>query len=537
MRETGRTRPAENLGAAFLAHRRRLGKAALRLVFLTGLALAVAAAGAWWMAVGGRPDVEDAVAAPRLPRINPDYSQVVLPPNIAPLNFAIREPGRRFFVRIRSEIGEPIEIVSRSPEIAIPRPRWRAMLEANRGKPLHWDIHAEVDGRWNRYQSIVNEIADDAIDPYLVYRLVGPIHNRWRQTAIHQRDLTGFRTSVVLDGQSLDRGCVNCHTFPGNDPRRMLVGVRSRTLGHGTLLSDGTAAEKLATPFGYTAWHPSGRVAVYSVNKVRQFFHAAGPEVRDVVDVDAGLAYCRIDERESKRVPRGADEDRLATYPAWSPDGRWLYYCSAPFLWSDRKAWPPERYAEVKYSLMRVAYDVEADRWGEPEVFLSAEKTGLSILMPRISPDGAFLVFCMCRYGCFPAYQPTSDLYLMNLADRSYRKLEINSEFSEAYHSWSSNSRWIAFSSKRQGGFFTRCYLSYVDKTGRAHKPFVVPQQDPAFYDGLVKNLCVPELVTGPVRAPESVLARAARSPGAGDAHGGAGPRGEALEPWQQAGR
>ncbi len=535
MRGADGTSAAGNSWAAFAVPWLRHRKVVPSIFVLAGLLLAIA--GAWWMAVGSLPDVENAVAVPRLPRIKPDYSQLTLPPNIAPLNFAILEPGRRFFVRICPEKGAPIEIASRSPEIAIPIRRWRAMLEANRGKRLKWEIHAEVDGRWQRYQTMVHEIAREEIDPYLVYRFVGPIHNRWRETAIHQRDLTNFRSSVVLDGKSLERGCVNCHSFPANDPRRMLVAIRSHALGHGTLLADGAAAVKLRAPFGYTAWHPSGRVAVYSVNKVRQFFHAAGPEVRDVVDVDAGLAYCRIDERKSKNVPRGADEDRLATYPAWSPDGRWLYYCSAPFLWNDREAWPPKRYAEVQYSLMRIAYDVEADRWGDPEEFLSAGKTGLSILMPRISPDGEFLLFCMCRYGCFPAYQPTSDLYLMNLADRSYRKLEINSEFSEAYHCWSSNSRWIAFSSKRQGGFFTRCYLSYVDKRGRAHKPFVVPQEDPGFYDALIKNNCVPELVTGPVRFRESVLARAARSAGLGDALEVSGPRGEGLEPWQQVGR
>jgi len=144
----------------------------------------------------------------------------------------------------------------------------------------------------------------------------------------------------------------------------------------------------------------------------------------------------------------------------------------------------------------------------------------------------------MCRYGCFPPYQPTNDLYLMSLAQGTYRKLQINSEFSESYHSWSSNSRWIAFSSRRQGGFFARCYLSYVDETGRAHKPFVLPQRDPAFYDTLLKSICVPELVTGPVRVRESALARAARSPeavalGAPPAET---PKVEALEPWQPAG-
>ena len=141
---------------------------------------------------------------------------------------------------------------------------------------------------------------------------------------------------------------------------------------------------------------------------------------------------------------------------------------------------PPENYEKLKYDLRRISYDVATDQWGQAETVLSAEETGQSILLPRISPDGRFLVFCMCRYGCFPVYQPSSDLYLMDLATRQYRKLAINSEFSESWHSWSSNSRWIAFSSKRQGGLFTRTYLSYVDQAGTAHKPFVLPQQDPS---------------------------------------------------------
>ena len=118
-------------------------------------------------------------------------------------------------------------------------------------------------------------------------------------------------------------------------------------------------------------------------------------------------------------------------------------------------------------------------QWGHAETVLSAEQTGLSILLPRVSPDGRFLLFCMCRYGCFPVYQPSSDLYMMDLATGRYSRLAINSEYSESWHSWSSNSRWIAFSSKRQGGLFTRTYLSYVDDDGTAYKPFVLPQRDP----------------------------------------------------------
>ncbi len=485
---------------------------ARRWLLIAVAAVAVIAAGTWWAVARGRPLVEDAEAVPRLPRISPDYVGIVMPPNIAPLNFVVREDGRRFLVRICGEAGEAIEIASRSPAIAIPPRRWRPLLECNRGKDLQWDVYAEVDGQWRQYQSVVNHVAQEEIDGYLVYRRIAPVHNEYREVAVYQRNLATYDESVVLDRESLGDACVNCHSFAGNDPARMLIGIRSRSLGNVALLAEDGHVTKLGTPFGYTAWHPSGQIAAYSSNKVRQFFHTAGGEVRDVVDLESALAYFRVAARQSQRVPGASDERHMATYPAWSPNGRFLYYCRAPVLWTDRDAVPLKQYAEVKYSLMRIPYDIETDRWGDPQVVLPAEKTGQSILLPRISPDGRFLLFCMCRYGCFPAFQPTSDLYMMDLRKGTYAKCPINSEFSESWHSWSGNSRWIAFSSKRQGGTFTRCYLSFVDETGQTHKPFVVPQSDPEFYESFLKTISVPELLAGPVAAGPAALERAARS-------------------------
>ena len=259
-----------------------------------------------------------------------------------------------------------------------------------------------------------------------------------------------------------------------------------------------------------TAWHPSGRLVVYSLNKVRQFFHAGREETRDVVDLDSDLVCYEVGAEAAKTAAGMADPDRLETYPTWSPDGRSLYFCRAPILWSDRSALPPEHYEAVRYDLMRISYDLETDTWGEAETVLSSDETGLSILLPRVSPDGKYLLFCMCRYGCFPIYQPGSDLYLMDLDSGQYRRLEINSDRSESWHSWSSNGRWFVFSSKRRDGIFTRSYLSYLDEAGTVHKPFLLPQEDPTFYDSCFKTYSVPEFTTEPVRVSPKELAEAA---------------------------
>jgi hypothetical protein len=479
---------------------------------VTGVAGGIVLATALWLTSCSPRIVDQYSEVAREPDLSPDYSRTVIPPNIAPLNLQVREEGRAYLLKVHSQRGKPVTAFSKMGQMRLPARPWRKLLNANRGCELRFDVYVQgQDRQWRRFLPVTNTIAQEDIDGTLVFRLMKPLYNWWKDIGIYQRNLAGFDTSVVLHGRSFGEGCLNCHSFAYNDADTFSISLRSATYGSHTLVARDGNIDKVGAKWGYTAWHPSGRVAVYSINKVIQFFRAGAMEVRDVADLDSALACYDVASRTTTAPSELADKDRLETYPAWSPDGKFLYYCSAPILWEDRNKVPPDNYENLKYDLLRIAYDIETGQWGQAETVLSAEETGLSILLPRVSPDGRFLLFCMCDYGCFPVYQPGSNLYIMDLATRRYRKLAINSEFSESWHSWSSNSRWIAFSSKRQGGLFTRTYLSYIDEAGTAHKPFVVPQKDPATYDSLLETYSTPELITGPVNARKWRLAQAAR--------------------------
>jgi hypothetical protein len=123
----------------------------------------------------------------------------------------------------------------------------------------------------------------------------------------------------------------------------------------------------------------------------------------------------------------------------------------------------------------------------------------------------------MCEYGYFPTWQKSSDLYIVDLKKaeetgrHEYHRLDISSDQSESWHSWSSNSRWIVFSSKREYGEFTRSYLSYVDETGKVYKPLVLPQKNPEFYKYYLETFNTPELVTGPIAVTGERLSRVVR--------------------------
>jgi hypothetical protein len=491
--------------------------------------------------------VDGATIIDRPPHIRPDYTDTVIPPNIAPLNFIVQEPGRRYYVRIYSDQGKDITVHSKKPKIIIPLRAWRELLQDNQAGKLYFDVYVENnDGRWKRFASITNKISQAAIDDYLVYRLIKPIYYNWFDIGIYQRHLPNYDESAVLRGRSFRGksygGCVNCHAFCNNRTDKMTIGIRSN-YGVPTLLSQNGKVSKIGTKFGYTAWHPTGRIVMYSLNKVRQFFHMTGVEVRDVIDLDSALAYYDLESKTVKVHPQLADKSRLETYPTWSPDGDYLYFCSAPILWSDRNVTPPKNFKKVRYDLMRISYDIDTDSWGRLETVLAAAETAKSILLPRISPNGRFLIFCMCDYGCFPIYQPSSDLYIMDLkanpqtGNFAYRRLEINSDRCESWHCWSSNGRWIVFSSKRRDGVFTRSYISYVDEDGEVYKPLLLPQKNPAFYDSFLKTFSVPEFVVEPVQTREKDLADAVRSPAQIEVTmplTGATPKAGPSDSWQQ---
>ena len=75
----------------------------------------------------------------------------------------------------------------------------------------------------------------------------------------------------------------------------------------------------------------------------------------------------------------------------------------------------------------------------------------------------------------------------------------MNSPNTEAYHTWSSNGKWIVFSSRRDDGNFTRPFFAHVDASGRATKPFELPCDDPDRHRRLLKSYNIPELMRGPV--------------------------------------
>jgi Tol biopolymer transport system component len=434
-------------------------------------------------------------------RISPDYSDAVIPPNIAPLNFVVKEEAAEYRVRIHADRGEEIIVSSSTAKIQIPLDSWNSLLSANRGKALYFDIYARgEDGSWSRFDTIANRIAEEEIDPYLFYRLFQALYSTYEKMGTYQRNLENFDESPVILSQPGTGRCVNCHTFVNNNPDKMLLHLRG---------PDGFRA-----PAAYSSWHPSGELIAFSVNAVVPFHHTARAETRDVFDFTSDVGLFLFGSNSVVTTDAIADPAYLETFPSWSPDGRHLYFSRTRKTWlTDRKGDPiPPHYKDIRYDLMRIGYDVDTGEWGTLEMVLSSETTGMSLTEPRISPDGRFLIITMHEYGNFAPYLRGSDLYMLELETGLYWRMVCNSDEAEAWHSWSTNSRWIVFSSKRRDGMLAKPYFSYVDEHGKSRKPLLLPQEDPTYYDSLMKTYNLPELATGPVNASQREILAGIRS-------------------------
>jgi hypothetical protein len=448
-----------------------------------------------------------AVWAAEPPRLFPDYIGITLPPNIAPLNFRIQEPGRSYQVELRSTQGPPISIHSPTPTIRIPLKAWSNLLRANPGQPLYWDVSVQsASSGWTRFATVTNHIAREEIDAWLAYRLLKPIFSFYRQLGIYQRNLEAFDQKTILEKEKYDEGCLNCHIPANRRPDTFAFNIRAHEGKNPMIMVISNQVTRVERTMGYLAWHPSGRWLAFSANKFSLFFHTRG-ETQDVYDAKSDLGIYDVDSNRIAFPPAIAAPDRNETWPTWSPDGRYLYFSSAPPR-------PVEKFREIRYDLMRVSFDPQTFQWDPPELVISAEKTGMSICQAKISPDGRFLLVTVCHYGSFPIHQTDSDLWVMDLATRQFHALGINSDRADTWHSWSSNSRWVVFSSKRLDGVFARPYFSYVDEQGQFHKPFVLPQEDPTFYGFCLQTYNVPELMQGPVTVKERDLVRAIVAPG-----------------------
>ena len=450
------------------------------------------------------------------PHIYPDYCDVTIPLNIAPLTF--EGDGQADEVVARFRAGDA-EVVCGGDKVQPDMDQWHTLTANAIGKAIGVEVFVRSGEQWSRYKPFNIYVSNDSIDPYISYRLISPSYVTYEELTLNQRCLENYDEQVMVDnmlcGTEISGQCVNCHNYQQYDPNRMQFHARQQDGGtviryEGQLRKINMRNDSIISAGVYPAWHPWLPLIVYSTNHTGQSFHTRNLNKIEVFDSASDLIAYDVQKNEVTNIEN--DSTEFEVFPCWAPDGKTLYYCSAHFEFRDTVSHDTEvimRAKEIRYNLYKKSFDPDTYTFGPRQLVYRADSLDRSVTLPRVSPDGRYLMFTIGNYGVFHIWHHEADLCLMNLADGSIRPMdEINSADTESYHSWSSNGRWVIFSSRRDDGGYTRPFIAHIDADGRGSKPFELPQADPDYHRQFMKSYNIPEFMKGPVEVKPQDFAR-----------------------------
>lgn len=438
----------------------------------------------------------------QLPSIFPDYTGVTIPCNLAPINFQMKGAT---YMQAEFSINNRIVLQAKGKTfVDISPDKWKQLLANNKGRDITVTVSAWTPQHPEGAQYKPFKIHIDApIDNYIAYRLIPPGYEEWNRMGLFQRDLTSFDESAIFMNTQNHSGCVNCHCFAWYNPKIMMFHARGQA--GGTVVMQGDNIEKVnLDSLGpkkngtYPMWHPSGKYIAFSSNVTKQSFYSHCRDKIEVYDLKSDIIIYDVIKHRVLADERFNDSINWETFPAFSPDGKWLYFCTA------KAKLMPIKFNDLHYSLIRVPFNEKDGTLGSQiDTIYSAHKQGGSVSLPRISPDGRFLLFTWAGCSTFHIQHKDADLMLIDLkTNQIIRPANINSNDADSYHSWSKNGKWIIFASRRLDGMYSRLFIAPF-KNGKFGKPFLLPQKDPQQNEKRLYSYNIPEFISGKVILPK----------------------------------
>lgn len=426
----------------------------------------------------------------------PDYSDVTIPCNIAPLNFRVTN-STKISVKVKGNNGE-YKFKGRRGLISFSEGRWRRMLEAEKGETVKVDVLAKEKKPATVFVKSFNwTISADSIDRYLSYRLIEPAYEVWKGIQIEERDMQSFKTRLLGDNRIANDCCMNCHTSNGSGTSFMHL----RGAGGGTILNRNGKTVKLDTKTentGNTVYgdiSKDGRYGVFTTADIAFAIHGQHDMRMEVYDSKSDLVVLDFDNLTVTDSPATTGEEYQETFPCFSANGKTIFFCRA------RHKEQPESTMDMHYDIAVIQFDPEIGKMGEQVITIVDAGDNMSYSHLKASPDGHWLMATAQQYGTFPVWHPESELVLIDLQTKKMDPMrKVNAFGADTYHNWSSNSRWVVFASKRDDQVYGRPYIAYIGPDGTFGKPFVLPQSDPDLYKMTLKSFNIPELY----RAPEN---------------------------------
>ena len=141
---------------------------------------------------------EKSISLDTVPILYPQYADVTIPCNIAPLTFRIEEEGSGFVTRFSA--GDK-ELVIGGKEVLPPIEKWQELLSKAAGNTIKVDVYAKKKSGWEHYLPFEINVSSDSIDSYISYRLIPPSYVAYEDLSICQRNLSTFEEEIIYSNK------------------------------------------------------------------------------------------------------------------------------------------------------------------------------------------------------------------------------------------------------------------------------------------------------------------------------------------------
>ena len=142
--------------------------------------------------------------------IYPDYTEITVPSNIAPLNFIIKDTADKYLTVL--EAGGTA-VMTGGRKVVIPIRKWRRLTGQGN---ITVTVFERKGKEWIRMKPFGIYVSDE-VDPYITYRIIPPTFESYQKISIAQRDITCFSEKTVysnsMTASGTDMHCINCHSF------------------------------------------------------------------------------------------------------------------------------------------------------------------------------------------------------------------------------------------------------------------------------------------------------------------------------------
>jgi len=431
----------------------------------------------------------------------------VFPSDIAPPTFRWSDPDgdiSEWLVEVSFGEGEAaLEAETDTPSWTPTAGHWRTMKELSTGGTAKVTVTGiRSNGRGARRGSVWIHTSKDPVSAPLFYREVplpfvdavkDPSHIRWRFGLVSSPE----QPPVVLEGLPV---CGNCHSFSAdgskfgmdidyaNDKGSYAISrVEPDTVINKDKIitwSDFRRSDGEQTFGLLSQMSPDGRYVVSTVKDRSVFVPKPELMFSQLFFPIKGILVV-YDRQEKRYFPlKGADDPRyVQSNPAWSPDGKHIVFARAEsytlkglterqsvlleakdceeFLKGGKKF----RF-DLYFDLYRVPFN--AGKGGEAVPLKGASNNGVSNFFAKYSPDGKWIVFC--KADSFMLLQPDAELWIMPAEGGEARRMKCNTTRMNSWHTWSPNSRYLAFTSKANGPY-SQVFLTHIDNDGNSSPP------------------------------------------------------------------